>query len=49
MKRKITTTNILMGKGVKPGNHTDIRYEWIVTEEALKKIKAKGVSFDLVD
>jgi len=47
MTHKITTTNILMGKGIKPGTHSDERYVWIVTDQALKKLKDGGFRFQI--
>ena len=48
MTHLIKTTMILMGKGIKPGTHTDTRYFWKVTDKALAKIKANGIRFEIV-
>lgn len=47
----IKTTNILMGKGVKMSKEltkNDGWYVWEVTDEALAKIRAKRIGFELV-
>lgn len=42
----ISTTTVLMGKGVKPAGFKNNRYIWEVTDKALAKIKANGIRFD---
>jgi hypothetical protein len=44
----IQTTTMIMGKGIRPGNHTGEHFIWIVTPEALERIKSKGLRFQKV-
>lgn len=44
----IRSANMMMGKGIRPGNHTGEKFTWIVTPEALERINAKKGKYELV-